>query len=121
MPLPQELEARIAAAGRAKVEDQRREDAERCDRQRESAALGERVDRAHADAFVNAEAAWAWVVGSEADEVRATMRRHGVDRLRLGTWSLLTSARCALGFGAVTVDLLGDDVALRIHVIRPGY
>jgi hypothetical protein len=119
--LPESLRKLIAAAGRARAVEGRRAQAEREMVECQRAALANDEERARADAAANAETAWRWISSPSADELRAAMREHQVERLRLGTWSLLTGAPCAVGFGTVSVDMVADAIAVHVHVVRPGY
>jgi hypothetical protein len=115
--LSREVQARIAALGRAQAAQRREEHAAEARRGRERAALDEAGRRAEAATEQNAFAVWTWATSSQADELRAEMRRHGLPELGIGTWSL-RGERCTPRFGCVSIDLVAAVAGLRVHVVR---
>jgi hypothetical protein len=119
--LPREIRDRITQEGRAQADQRHRAEIAREREVHERVNQAKAEERARADAAANAENVWAWVASPEGDELRASMREHRLERLRLGVWGLARGERRAgVAFGSVTVDLLADAVALHIAVHR-GY
>lgn len=121
MPIPKDLDDLLAAAGRAEADEKRRTEDARTRREREVAEHFANEAQALKDAPSNAEAVFAWLGSDEARELRETMCRHGVARIRLGTYGILHGERRpGPSFGSCTFYVLADAPALNINVLR-GY
>ncbi len=121
MPLPKDLEDSLAAAGRAADDERRREQDARAQEKRERAEQIEAEARARSDAPANAEAIFAWLLNAEADELRAAMRLHGVERARVGTFGFVRGEwRPGPSFGSCTVYLIAHVPMLLLTIVM-GY
>jgi hypothetical protein len=121
MPLPQDLEDLLAAAGRAHAAERRRAAAD----DRREVTTTRRDGRAEAEAETsartNAAAVWTWATSPEADELRAAMRVHGVEDVRLGSFGILHGERRpGPSFGSCTVYVLAHAPAFFVTIVR-GY
>lgn len=122
MPINKELDQLLADAGLAATDERRREEDARARRERELAEHVAAEAQAQRDAPSNAETIWSWVMSAEVEDLRATMRDHGVDRVRLGgAYGILRGEpRPQRSFGSCSLDVLAHAPAIFVTITR-GY